>query len=100
MASSSRLCRLCEALVPWNRAVCLFNRTAVEQRLASRISNLLDVSVDANDGLPEQVCDKCKRRVETLERAAANLKRSLGQPIQRRARLIALSNSAAMAEVT
>ena len=30
--------------------------------------------MDANDGLPQQVCRKCKRRVGTLERSAEDLK--------------------------
>jgi len=34
---------------------------------------MLDVSVDANDGFPEHVCEKCKRRLERLEKAVEDL---------------------------
>ena len=30
--------------------------------------------MEANDGLPKHVCEKCKRRVETLERSAEDLR--------------------------
>ena len=30
--------------------------------------------MEASDGLPDHVCDKCKRRVEALERSALDLK--------------------------
>ena len=56
-----------------NRAVSLFSSRAIQQRLPSRISALLSVPIDANDELPKHVCEKCRRRVETLERAAADL---------------------------
>ena len=46
---------------------------AVKQQLPSRIENLLDVKVAGNDGLPQHICEKCKRRVETLERATEDL---------------------------
>jgi len=42
----------------------------VRQRLPGRIA---DVSIDANDGFPEHVCEKCKRRLEHLEKAAEDL---------------------------
>ena len=44
-----------------------------EQELATRIGDLLNVVVAANDGLPQHVCDRCMRRVKTLERAAEDL---------------------------
>jgi len=35
--------------------------------------DMLDVSVDANDGFPEHVFEKCKCRLERLEKAAEDL---------------------------
>ena len=62
--------RMCQTATPANNASLLFGTKAVEERLASRIHDLLDVTVDANDGLPQHICGKYKRRVETLERSA------------------------------
>ena len=68
------MCHLCPTATPANHAILLFGTKAVEECLASRINDLLDVSVDANDGLPQQVCRVCKRRVGSLERSAEDLK--------------------------
>ena len=38
-----------------------------------RISDLLDVPIAENDGYPEHICEKCKRRLERLEKAAEDL---------------------------
>ena len=55
----------------FKHAVSLFSSMAVKQQLPSRIENLLKVA--GNDGLPQHICEKCKRRVETLERATEDL---------------------------
>ena len=69
-----RLCRLCGTTVSsFRHAVSLFSSMAVKQQLPSRIENLLDVKVAGNDGLPQHICEKCKRRVESLERATEDL---------------------------
>ena len=57
----------------FRHAVSLFSSMAVKQQLPSRIENLLDVKVAGNDGLPQHICEKCKKRVETLERATEDL---------------------------
>ena len=68
------LCRLCGTTVSsFRHAVSLFSSMAVKQQLPSRIENLLDVKVAGNDGLPQHICEKCKRRVESLERATEDL---------------------------
>ena len=70
IAMAVRLCRLCGTTVlSFKHAVSLFSSMAVKQQLPSRIENLLDVKIAGNDGLPQHICEKCKRRVETLERA-------------------------------
>ena len=73
MATRSCLCRLCQSAVPSAHAVCLFGPTASRQNLPSRISDLLDVPIAENDGYPEHICEKCKRRLERLEKAAEDL---------------------------
>ena len=60
------LCRLSQSLVML-LLVCL-----VSSRRA-RITDLLDVSVAQNDGLPGHICRKCKRKLERLEKAAEEL---------------------------
>ena len=74
MASrSTSICRLCRTEASTNHTAALFSNAAMKQELATRISDLLNVAVAANDGLPQHVCDKCVRRVKTLERAAEDL---------------------------
>lgn len=74
MASSS-ICRLCQTASAANSVVAIFSLKARETRMAHRISQLLDISVCSNDGLPGCICMKCSRRIETLERSAENLKK-------------------------
>ena len=69
VAARSCLCHLCQSAVPSAHAVCLFGPTASRQSLPSRISDLFDVPIAENDGYPEHICEKCKRRVERLEKA-------------------------------
>ena len=47
--------------------VALFGIKASQERLASRISTLSDITLNDDDGLPNLICAKCKRRVESLE---------------------------------
>ena len=44
--------------------VALFGKKASQERLASRISALLDITLNDDDGLPNFMCAKCKWRVE------------------------------------
>ena len=74
LVACTRICRLCMTAVSANNATTLFRTKAVTQDLASRINHILDVAVNANDGLPHHVCNKCKRRVEILERSAEDLR--------------------------
>ena len=64
------LCRLCQSSSPSDVAVSLFSQTAVQQRLLGRITDLLDVSVAQNDGLPGRAS---ARKLERLEKAAEEL---------------------------
>ena len=47
--------------------VALFGKKASQERLASRISALSDITLNDDDGLPNLICAKCKRTVESLE---------------------------------
>ena len=42
-------------------------KKASQERLASRISALSDITLNDDDGLPNLICAKWKRRVESLE---------------------------------
>ena len=51
------VCRFCGSSVAnSHHRVALFGKKANQQRLASRISALLDVSVNDDDGLPNLIC--------------------------------------------
>ena len=66
-------CRICQIAVPRHRAIDLFGPKVVKEKLCCRISDLLDVPVSANDGLSQYICEKCKRKLDRLERAAEEL---------------------------
>ena len=64
---------MCRDLVASNGVVSLFSATGIQQRWASRIESLLDVPVSNCDGLSGYICQKCKIRLVSLEKAAADL---------------------------
>ena len=68
-------CRLCRAAILAKNVAAIFSPTAAKQRVSTRIQDLLGVEVTENDGLPQHICHKCKRRLETLERATEDLKK-------------------------
>ena len=70
---ADRVCRLCKAVHKVHRTVSLFSKSGIRQKWASRICALLEVPVDIQDGLPEHICDNCRNRVVSLEKAAADL---------------------------
>ena len=47
-----------------------FSPTVAKQRWSSRIKDHLSVQVWLDDGPPQHVCLKCKRKLQTLERDA------------------------------
>ena len=71
--ASTKPCRLCNNAVDAKRTVQLFSATGYEHKWASRITALLLVQVDETDLLPSSVCNMCIRRLEFLEKAAADL---------------------------
>ena len=65
---ASYLCHFCKASSVFPKyAVAVFTSFVVQPKFASRIEDLLDVEVLPNDGLPQHIRLKCKRRLETLE---------------------------------
>ena len=71
---ASCLCRLCLVSVPSGHAVCLFSSKAEKLKLRSRIADLLDLPViGEKDGFSKHICEKCKRKLERLEKAAEEL---------------------------
>ena len=68
------VCRLCGSSVTYSHhRVALFGKKDSQERLASRISTLLDITLNCDDGSANLMCAKCKRRVESLETAMMNL---------------------------
>ena len=66
-------CHLCQAVESTKHAASLFSRFSIAQRLASRVSELLQVTVASHDGLRQHICNVCKRRFESLQKAAKDL---------------------------
>ena len=54
-----------------HRVAALFGKKASQERLASRSS---DITLNDDDGIPNLMCAKCKRRVESLENHTWGLK--------------------------
>ena len=54
----------------------MFGKKASEERLVSRISGLLDITLN-NDGLLNLRCAKCKQNLETVMIDLAKFKRSV-----------------------
>ena len=69
------VCHLCRSSVAYSHhRVALFGKKKDSQeRLASRISALLDITLNYDDGSANLMCAKCKRRVESLETVMMNL---------------------------
>ena len=71
MASATRVCRLCRAVVAPNRSIYLFSASAVKNKWASRIGQLLEIPVDK--AITPYMCEMCKGRLINLEKAVADL---------------------------
>ena len=66
LAKMASVCCLCGSSVAYsNHRVALFGKNASQERLAIRIKRTVGYNDD--DGLPNLMCAKCKRRVESLE---------------------------------
>ena len=60
--------------MPTKHAASLFSCSAMKQKLASRFTDLLDVTVTENDDLPKHTSVvKCVRQLGSLERAGEGL---------------------------
>ena len=66
-------CRLCVQKISSKHSVNLFRNENFQQSLAARVVALLDVPVEANDGISQVICERCKRRLVRLEKAAEEL---------------------------
>ena len=74
MAQYFKVCRFCRDRTCANNAISLFSKSGYKQKLPARISTLLEISLTEDDDLPKHICQKCKRRLESLERSALDLK--------------------------
>ena len=67
------VCRLCGSSVAYSHHRVTLVKKDSQERLASRISALLDITLNYDDGSANLMCAKCKQRVESLETAMMNL---------------------------
>lgn len=70
---ATTVCRLCREVVSCRNTIHLFSAKGLSNKWASRISSLLEVSVDEDERISPQVCSMCTRRVVSLEKAAVDL---------------------------
>ena len=78
LAKMASVCHLCGSSVAYSQAyshhrVALLGNKASQERLASRIGALLDITLNDDDGLLNLGCAKCKQRLESLETAMIDL---------------------------
>ena len=73
VCSAMSACLWCQSVPNSKNSVALFSSAGLQQKWAVRIEDLLGVQVVQCQGLPRHICQKCKRRVETLEGAATDL---------------------------
>ena len=69
LAKLASVCRLCGCSVAYShhRVADVWLKKTSQERLASRTSALLDTMLNGDDGLPNLMCAKCKRRVGSFE---------------------------------
>ena len=78
LAKMASVCRLCGSSVAYSHhRVALFGKKARQERLASRISALLDITLNDDDGLLNLRCTKCKQSLEKLMIDLTKFKRSV-----------------------
>ena len=65
--------RLCMCKASKNHYCLLFSPGALQKKLSCRLGGLLEMDFDAQDGLPSLICEKYKRRFETLEKSVHDL---------------------------
>ena len=69
----SPCCRLCGRKYPAKSMIAIFSQSGDRERLPTRIVDLARVPVRHGDGLPTTICQPCKRRLVTLEKAVVGL---------------------------
>ena len=69
-----RICRLRHSVIRSHHYLSLSSTENLNW--PKRIQDLLEVHVDKDNGLPGYVCSSCKRRIEVLEKAAAETSKS------------------------
>lgn len=89
MLDTMRACTLtgmllnCDQSLLWRRARAVYEASVLlvmlfaflslkadKIRLRHRITDILDISMTEKDGLPEHICERCRRKIERLEKAA------------------------------
>ena len=72
--ASFAICRLCSSVIAKKKVVNLFSSAGTTKKLAARISTLLQVEEPRpDDSYSKNICEKCKGKVESLEKAVEQL---------------------------
>ena len=78
LAKMASVCRLCGSSVAYSHhRVALFGKKARQERLSSRISALLDITLNDDDGLLNLRCTKSKQSLEKVMIDLTKFKRSV-----------------------
>ena len=84
-SSGDFTCRICLAETESKHSTALFTATGLSQGWPSRLTELLQVDVAKDDGLPRHICRSCRGKVATIEGKLQNL-RALAQESLRKLR--------------
>ena len=70
---TTKVCRLCRAVVEQKRVLHLFTPYSSQKRWAPRLAELLGISVEQHEKISPYVCRKCSARAESLEKSLTDL---------------------------
>ena len=74
-AGASIVCRLCCSVLSAKHSYSLWTQHSQKEHLPQRISRLLEIHINLDDGLTSHICRPCMRVFETLEKASEKLKK-------------------------
>ena len=77
LAKMASVCRLCRSSVAYSHHRVALLKKLARKDSASRISALLDITLNADDGLLNLRCAKCKQSLETVMIDLTKFKRSV-----------------------
>lgn len=80
----AKYCRLCGSVKDIDRSTNVFSKSGIRKNLAKTISELLQVSIKEDDGLPSNICRQCEGKLfgfSELKSSVINMQSQLKQSV-------------------